>query len=161
MAFATVPAIRQGWTCEDLCLDSAELTFIQVARGMAFYGKTLVLVDLAPTVPYLTTSAPILLGHISTGAFLDLWGSSREPPAVVPWGPGVLSLADPERSPLGDVSVLLARPRIHDTGFTYDVRLVEGTLPSSSGSCVLYVNARVLTEPEGVPTDADPERLPR
>lgn len=161
MAFATVPAIRQGWTCDDPCLNPGELTFIQVARGVAYYGKTLVLVDLAPTVPYLTTGSPIILGHISTGAFLDLWSSSREPAVVVPWRPGVLSLADPERSPLGDAVVLLARPRIHDTGLTYDVTLVEGTLPSSSGSCVLYVNARVPTESETIPTDPEPGRLPR
>jgi hypothetical protein len=161
MTSVAVPAIRQGWTCDDQRLDPAELTFIQVARGMAFCGRTLVLADLAPTVPYLTAAPPLVLGHISTGAFLDLWSSGPEPTGVVARRPGVVSLADPERSPLGDAVVILARPRIHDTGLTYDVTLVEGSLPSSSGTCLLYVNARVLTDGEGVHADAEPGRLPR
>lgn len=143
MTSAAVLAVRQGWTCDSWCLATAAVTFVQVARAMGFDGKVLVLSDLSPTVLYVAASSPTVLGHISTGAFLDLWSSRQAPVASGPSRPGVLSLADPERSPLGDAVLRLARPRIHDTGLTYEVTLVEGTLPSSSGSCLLYVNATV------------------
>jgi hypothetical protein len=157
MTSATVRMIRQGWACDDLCLDPSGWTVIQVARGVVFDGETLVLVDLAPTMPYLSASTPTVLGHLSTGALLDLRGADGQPAAVRAARPGVLSLADPERSVLGDAMVLLAGPRIHDTGLTYEVGLVEGSVPLSSGSCVLYVNARVPTVPDGV----GPDRRPR
>jgi hypothetical protein len=161
MTSDSVPEIRPGWTCERRCLDTAEVTFIQVARAMSFDGTSLVLTDLSPTVSYVAASAPTVLGHISTGAFLDLWSSSQEPAVLASSRPAVLSLADPDRSPLGDAVVRLTRPRIHDTGLTYDVTLVEGTLPSSSGSCVLYVNATVGSEADEVGRGDEPGRGPR
>ena len=146
VAFTAVPVIRQGWSCEELCLGEAGWTVIQVARGVVFDGSRLVLSELAPTMPYVVLSPTVVLGHLSTGAFLDLWGAGGRRGAVRVERPGVLSLADPERAVFGDAVVWLARPGIHDTGLTYEARLVEGAVPLSSGSCVLYVNAGVAAE---------------
>ena len=143
MVTVTVPAVRRGWTAEDLHLDGAGLTLIQVARGMTYDGRTLSLVDLAPTLPYVTGSPLTCLGHISTGAFLDLWGSGPGRSTDSPSRPSVLSLADPAISPVSDSLLLVDRPRIHGTGLCYTVTVLSGTVPASSGSCVLYVNARV------------------
>lgn len=153
MASATIPVIRQGWSCDDPGLDTRSLTFIQVARGVQFDGTTLVLADLAPTMPYVAVPQRSLLGHISTGAFLDLWASPST-------RSGVLSLADPWCLPNGDAVVLLARPRIRDAGLAYDVRLVDGILPTSSGSCVLYVNATIPAVADGR-RGRKPDRRPR
>ncbi len=147
MVTVTVPGVRRGWTADDLHLDGAGLTFMQVARGMTYDGKTLALVELAPTMPYVSGSPLTWLGHISTGAFLDLWTSDPGPSVDTPSCPSVLSLADPAISPLSDSLLLLARPRIHGTGLRYSVTVLSGALPASSGSCVLYVNARVA-EPD-------------
>jgi hypothetical protein len=142
MVAVTVPAVRRGWTADDLSLDGGGLTFIQVARGMTFDGKTLALVDLAPTMPYVASSPPTRLGHVSTGAFLDLWTSDGRTTADAPPRPCVLSLVDPTISPLSDALLTVARPRIRGTGLCYSVTVLAGALPASSGSCVLYVNAR-------------------
>ena len=149
MVTLTVPGVRRGWTADGLHLDGAGLTFMQVARGMTYDGKTLALVELAPTMPYVSGSPLTCLGHISTGAFLDLWTPDPGPSVDTPSCPSVLSLADPAISPLSDSLLLLARPRIHDTGLCYSVTVLSGTLPATSGSCVLYVNARVA-EPDAV-----------
>jgi hypothetical protein len=143
MVSVTVPGVRRGWTADDLLLDGAGLTFIQVARGMTYDGTALALVDLAPTMPYVTGSPRTCLGHISTGAFMDLWASDPGQSADRPSRPSVLSLADPAISPFSDALLLLERPRIHGTGLRYVVTVLSGTLPATSGACVLYVNARV------------------
>jgi len=158
MVAVTVPPVRRGWTADDLCLDGAGLTFMQVARGMTYDGRTLALVELAPTMPYVTGSPLTCLGHISTGAFLDLWMSDPGTSVDNPWRPSVLSLADPAVSPLSDSLLLLARPRIHGTGLCYSVAILSGTLPASSGSCVLYVNARVAEPDAGRSLGVSQER---
>jgi hypothetical protein len=136
-----VPRVRRGWTADDLSLDSGQFTVIQVARGMEFDGTTLALVDLAPTMPYVASSPSASLGHIATGAFLDLWLSSRGGTTEPLARPCVLSLADPTISPHNDALLLAEQPRIHGTGLQYRVTVVGCALPSTSGSCVLYVNA--------------------
>ena len=147
MVTVTVPPGATGVDRGRSAPGGAGLTFIQVARGMTYDGRTLALVELAPTMPYVTGSPLTCLGHISTGAFLDLWTSDPGPSVDNPSRPSVLSLADPAVSPLSDSLLLLARPRIHGTGLCYSVTVLSGTLPASSGSCVLYVNARVA-EPD-------------
>ena len=49
MVAVTVPPVRRGWTADDLRLDGAGLTFMQVARGMTYDGRTLALVELEIT----------------------------------------------------------------------------------------------------------------
>jgi hypothetical protein len=125
---------------------------------MEFDGTTLALVDLAPTMPYVASSPPAFLGHISTGAFLDLWVTDRLTMTDPPARPCVLSLADPTISPLSDALLLLERPRIHGTGLRYSVAVLGGALPASSGSCVLYVNARSATPDAGIAAPPEHER---
>jgi hypothetical protein len=141
MAAVAVPRVLLGWTADGLTLDSERLTFIQVARGMEYNGRTLSLVDLAPTMAYVASTAPVQLGHLSTGAFLDLWIADRRISKGPAGRPSVLSLADPTLAPFGESLLLLDQPQIHGTGLRYTVRIIDGMLPPSSGSCLLYVNA--------------------
>lgn len=157
MAAVTVPAVRRGWSADDLRLDGAGLTFIQVARGMRFEADALTLVDLAPTMPYVASPPPAFLGHISTGAFLDLWLDAGLTTPGSPGRPSVLSLADPTIAPFGDAVLLLTRPRIHESGLRYSVTLLGGALPAYSGSCVLYVNAGSAERM----ANGQPTRMPR
>lgn len=160
MVAVALPVVHRGWTADDLRLDDGRLTFIQIARGMTFEAEALTLVDLAPTMPYVASSPPTFLGHVSTGAFLDLWVSD---PLATPGfreRPSVLSLADPALSRLGDATLMLARPRIHGTGLRYSITVLGGELPASSGACVLYVNAgsaeRMANgQPTRMPRDSD------
>jgi hypothetical protein len=107
------------------------------------------------------TRQPSRASRLCSSRFSAATSGMRGPSAIRPARPGVLSLADPGSSPFGDAMVLLTRPRIHDTGLAYDVTLVGGTLPLSSGSCVLNINARVPTEPEGGRPDSEPDRRTR
>jgi hypothetical protein len=137
---ADVPTVRRGWTADDLSADGTRITFVQVARGMRFSGRSLVLVGLSPTMPYFDAHAPAALGHVSTGAFLDWWRGGDFVSAEVA-RPCVICLADPLRVPFGDAVVHLARPQVQGTGLAYAIELVEGALPESSGACVVYINA--------------------
>jgi hypothetical protein len=81
---------------------------------------------------------------------MDLWASDPGQSFDGPSRPSVLSLADPAIFPRGDSLLLLERPQIHGTGLRYCVTVLSGTLPASSGACVLYVNARVAEPDSGI-----------
>lgn len=146
MVAVSVPQVRRGWSADARPVDGVSLTFILVARGIRYDGRRLELVDLAPTMPYVHGWRPVL-GHVTTGAFLDAWAKDLMVTADTgPWRPCVLALADPTIAPPGDVHLRLARPRIYGTGLRYDVSAVGGVVPATSGACVLYVNAGATSD---------------
>lgn len=138
----------RGWTAEDHADQAPFLTFVQVARGVAFTGSTLGLLELAPVTVCVGPPPAGTLSHVTTGAFLDLWWAASDAPGGENHRRGVVSLVDPETRPRYDALVRLSRPRIHGSGLRYDVELVEGPLPPSSGSCVLFIHPATAVSPE-------------
>jgi hypothetical protein len=137
--------LDHGWTAAPRGHPARELTFIQVARHFAFDGRSLDLLDLAPVTVCIGPAPTRTLGHLTTGAFLDLWSSSFDGDAP---RPAVISLANQGISPWFDTTVELDAPRIHDSGLRYDVACAEGVLPADSGSAVLFIApAPVLASP--------------
>lgn len=133
---STVPVIVQGEV------------YAHVARNLTFDGRSLTLVDLAPST-FWTSPAPTSgLGYLPTGAFLDLWaGRATSLGRRSPQARGVLSLLDPDAR-LARRSVLVLRnPRVSAEGLTYDADVVEGLVPAESGACVLFVTWGPETAP--------------
>jgi hypothetical protein len=123
---------------------SAEV-FAHVAPRMRFDGQTLTLVDLAPSTLVMTRpleppgDAP-QLSYLPTGAFLDRWAEQAR--NAVPSGcrmRGTLSLLDPDAQVAGRAVVELRSPRLVVDGLAYDVEVLEGIVPASSGACVLFL----------------------
>ena len=75
---------------------------------------------------------------MSTGEFLDCWPDAVE--AVTEAPIGVLSLLDAAARLSGDAVMTLRQPQIAAEGLRYEVELLRGTLPTSSGAAVLFVN---------------------
>ena len=148
MTSAGAHEVLGGWTAEEHAELAPFLTFVQVARGVAFTGSTLGLLDLAPVTVFVGPPASGSLGHVTTGAFLDLWWAAADVPGRESERRGVVSLVDPETMPRYDALVRLSRPRIHGSGLRYDAELVEGVLPPSSGSCVLFIHPATAASPE-------------
>jgi hypothetical protein len=114
--------------------------YAHVARSLIFDGRSLTLVDLAPSTLWTSPAPTAGLGYLPTGAFLDLWaGRATSPGRGSPRVTGVLSLLDPDAR-LARRSVLVLRnPRVSAQGLTYDADVVEGLVPAESGACVLFV----------------------
>ena len=118
------------------CLIGA--TFVQTARGIRVDRGALTLVELAPATLFVGAGPAADLGHVSTGEFLDCWPDAVEAVAAAPIG--VLSLLDAAARLTGDAVMTLRRPRIAAAGLRYEMELLRGTLPTSSGAAVLFVN---------------------
>jgi hypothetical protein len=119
--------------------------FAHIAPRMRFDGQTLTLVDLAPSTLVMTRpleppgDAP-QLSYLPTGAFLDRWAEQARN-AVAPGCRmrGTLSLLDPDAQVAGRAVVELRSPRLVVDGLAYDVEVLEGIVPASSGACVLFL----------------------
>lgn len=114
--------------------------FAHVARSLIFDGRSLTLVDLAPSTLWTTPAPTSGFGYLPTGAFLDLWAERATtlgpaPPRVR----GVLELLDPDARLAGHSVLALSNLRVSAQGLTYDAAVVEGLVPEASGACVLFV----------------------
>lgn len=142
--------VQRGWTATEHEDQAPFLTFVQIARGCAFTGSTLVLLDLAPVTVCIGPAPDGALSRITTSAFLDLWWVAAETRVGGSQRGAVIALVDPDRRGCGDVRVRLSRPRIHGSGVQFDAGLVQGLLPASSGSCALFIEPAATTPPTEV-----------
>ncbi len=130
--------------------------YAHTARGLLFDGRSLTLVDLAPSTIWSSATPSSGLGYLPTGAYLDLW--ARRARRLARPGScrvrGTLALLDPDAQLAGDAVLTLGNPRMTAPGLTYDAEVRHGLVPAESGACVLFL------EWDTAPTatnDAEPE----
>lgn len=128
--------------------------YAHTARGLLFDGRSLTLVDLAPSTIWSSATPSSGLGYLPTGAYLDLWAQrarrlARPSSCRVR---GTLTLLDPDAQLTGDAVLALGNPRVTAAGLTYDADVQQGLVPSESGACVLFLEWN--TDP--MPLDAEP-----
>jgi hypothetical protein len=129
--------------------------YAHMARGLLFDGRSLTLVDLAPSTIWSSASPSSGLGYLPTGGFLDLWAQradrlARPDRCRVR---GTLSLLDPDAQLAGDAVLTLGNPRVTVPGLTYDAEVLHGLVPAESGACVLFLEWDTAPTPTA---DAEP-----
>lgn len=123
--------------------------FAHVARGLLFDGRSLTLLDLAPSTLWTSPAPTAGLGYLPTGAFLDLWAERATTPGRgAPQVRGVLSLLDPDALLAGRSVLVLSNLRVSSQGLAYDAEVVEGLVPAESGACVLFLTWETAPVPE-------------
>ena len=130
--------------------------YVQMARGMLFDGRSLTLVDLAPSTIWSSATPSSGLGYLPTGAYLDLWaqrvrGLAHPSSCRVR---GTLTLLDPDAQLAGDAVLTLGNPRMTAPGLTYDAEVLQGLVPTESGACVMFLEWDTAPTPAN---DAEPE----
>ena len=130
--------------------------YVQMARGMLFDGRSLTLVDLAPSTIWSCATPSSGLDYLTTGAYLDLWAQrarrlARPSSCRVR---GTLTLLDPDAQLTGDAVLTLSNPRMTAPGLTYDAEVLQGLVPTESGACVLFLEWDTAPTPTN---DAEPD----
>jgi hypothetical protein len=130
--------------------------YVQMARGLLFDGRSLTLVDLAPSTVWSSATPSSGLGYLPTGAYLDLWAQrarrlARPSSCRVQ---GTLTLLDPDAQLTGDSVLTLSNPRVTAHGLAYDAEVLRGLVPAESGACVLFLEWDTAPTPAN---DAEPE----
>ncbi len=121
-------------------LEDIEALFVQTAGSLSSDGKaTITLSDLSPSTIYFADRPQREVGHMSTQRFVDLWGEGEnsfetDPPNAV------LSFAEPgDRTP-EEIVVTIRNPSLEGNSLSYQVDVLDGTLPASTGPCALFID---------------------
>ena len=121
-------------------LEDIEALFVQTARSLSSDGeKTITLHGLSPSTLYFADRPQREVGHLSSTRFVDLWGEGENSFAVDPPN-AVLSFAEPEDRTPEDVVVTILDPKVEGDTLSYMVEVLDGTLPSSTGPCALFID---------------------
>jgi hypothetical protein len=119
--------------------DEFEALFVQSAQGVTSGEGSFTLHGLAPSTLMFSDRPERIVGHLTTAQFVDGWGHGEnsfldDPPNAV-----LSFLADGDGTP-EDVVVTLTNPHLEGEGLTYNVAVLEGELPGTSGPCSLFID---------------------
>lgn len=119
----------------------AQLLFVQNAHGVEVGGggKTLTLKGLSPTTLFFSDRPVRIAGHYLTAEYLQFWKAGpdsflKDPPNAT------LSVFEKDKNELSDVVVTLRNPRVSGNDLTYDIAVISGAMPKTSGPASLFID---------------------
>ncbi|HVR56285.1 MAG TPA: hypothetical protein VMT72_05600 [Pseudolabrys sp.] len=115
-----------------------EFMFVQTAKDIAYKDGVLTLQDVSPMTVFFSDRPQRIVGHVRNDVFLKKWaeGSNSfksDPPNAV------LSVSKDKTPPTSTV-VVLNNPRLNGNNLTYDVRTIEGDLPTTGIMSTLFID---------------------
>ena len=121
-------------------LEDIEALFVQTAGRLTSDGKGAIsLHGLSPSTIYFADRPQREVGHLSTRRFVELWGEGDNSFALDPPN-AVLSFAEPEDRTPEEVVVTIRNPSLEGDALSYDVDVLDGILPASTGPCALFID---------------------
>ena len=121
-------------------LETEESMFVQTAENIDSDGQTLTLRGITPSTLYFSDRPKRVVGHMTTGDFVDLWAIGdnsfeTDPPNAV------LAFLKPDADAPDDAVVVLKEPNLDDAGdLSYSIEVLEGTVPTHAGPVTLFID---------------------
>ncbi len=119
-------------------LEEMSAMFVQSAHEMTFDGERLTLHGLSPATLFFSDRPERVVGHLTPRQFVELWAEGENSFADDPPN-AVLSFLD-EADSIDDAIFVLQEPRLEGDLITYKIAVLEGSVPSSSRSCSLFID---------------------
>ena len=118
-----------------------QLLFVQTAKSAQIdaKGQTLTLKGLSPTTLYFSDRPARIAGHYRNEEYMRFWKSGadsflNDPPNAT------LSAFEPRKDDLADVVVTLRNARLQGDQITYDIKVINGTLPKVAAPVTLFID---------------------
>jgi hypothetical protein len=120
-------------------VERIDALFVQSATALSSGPGTITLHGLADSTVYFADRPRREIGHIPSRRFVELWETGANRFAVDPPN-AVLSFLDESGTEPEDAVVVLREPRLEDDGLSYNVEILEGSLPHRAGPCALFID---------------------
>ena len=121
-------------------LEDIEALFVQTAGRLSSDGQSVITLQaVSPSTIYFADRPKREVGHMSTSRFVDLWSDGDNSFATDPPN-AVLSFAEPADRTPEEVVVTIRNPRADGDSLTYQVNVLDGKLPASTGPCALFID---------------------
>lgn len=113
-----------------------EFLFVQNSTRGTFNGKTLTLEGVGPTI-FFTDRPERVAGQVPTAEFISHWDVGSDNFAADPPN-AALSFRGAERA--ASAVIKLTNPKLEGSTLSYDVSVIEGSLPDSVGESSLFID---------------------
>ncbi len=118
-------------------VEEVQYLFVQSAKGLETTGDTITLKGVSPNTIYFSDRPYRIAGHMLTEVFVDQW-SEGEDSFSIDNPNATLSVFGEED--VSEIVVVLSNPQLNGDDFSYDVEVLEGTIPSDGGECSLFID---------------------
>jgi len=137
----TGPEERNTAVSEDTQAQPAniEAMFVQVGSGMSSDSQTITLKGAGGATLFFADRPDRVVGHVSTQKFVNEWGDGQNSFAEDPPNAVITFLEGGDATP-EDATVVLRNPQLAGDSLTYNIQVLEGTLPTSAGACSLFID---------------------
>ena len=119
--------------------ENIEAMFVQSARGMTSRDGTVTFQGPSDSTLFFADRPERVVGHVHTRKFVNEWGDGENSFAEDPPNAVVSFLGDGDIVP-EDVTIELSDPHLTEETLTYNVKVLDGTLPAKAGPCSLFID---------------------
>jgi hypothetical protein len=117
--------------------NKADFLFVQNATGVTYADGKLTLMGVNPATVMFSDRPERIAGHMTTARFVPFWSEGsdsfvKDPPNAT------LSFLDDKT--LDDAVVELRDPVLAGNDLSYQVKLLEGTIPANAGAASLFID---------------------
>ncbi len=116
-----------------------EAMFVQLAHGLTSEDHSVTLHGLAHSTLFFADRPQHVVGHMSTAKFVNEWGMGENSFAEDPPN-AVVSFMDTGDTIPEEATVILRNPQLIDDNLSYQIEVLEGSLPTTGGPCTLFID---------------------
>ena len=120
-------------------VEEIEAMFVQCAQGMTSSDGTVTFQGPAYSTLFFADRPQRVVGHLHTRKFVNEWGNGENSFAEDPPNAVVSFLGNGDAVP-EEVTIELSDPHLTEETLTYNVKVLDGTLPAKAGPCSLFID---------------------
>ena len=121
-------------------LDEIEAMFVQSAPEASVTEGVLTLHDVSASTLFFSDRPKRVVGHVSSTMFVDMWDEGQNSFAEDPPN-AVLAFLESGDDVPEDVVTVIRNPRMDGAALSYDIEVLEGTMPAhAKGGVTLFID---------------------
>jgi hypothetical protein len=116
----------------------ADFLFVQNAASMSYADGRLVLKGVSPVTVFFSDRPERIAGNMATKVFVPFWNDGKD--SFAKDNPNAnLSVLENDKFNV-DIVVTLSKPVLKGDELSYDVKVLEGSMPASGGPASLFID---------------------